>query len=33
MSQMQQIEVNRVNRLQKSIEGMLSNLKGFGNAV
>ena len=33
MSQLQQIEVNRVNRLQKSIEGMLSNLKGFGNAV
>jgi len=33
MSQLQQIEVNRVNRIQKSIEGMMNNLKGFGNAV
>ncbi len=33
MSQLQQIETNRVNRLQKSIEGMMNNLKVFGTAV
>jgi hypothetical protein len=33
MSQLQQIEINRVNRLQKSIEGMMNNLKVFGTAV